>query len=69
VRTAANIAWHGRQAPQRGLPRAAVVVTALLMLSSLVDYPLRTPLLASLFAACCVEMALAGRGRTGRINR
>jgi O-antigen ligase len=63
VRMAVRIAWRGRRTPQRGLPRAAVVVTALLMLSSLVDYPLRTPLLASLFAVCCVEMALGARGK------
>lgn len=48
---------------QRGLPLAASVVTLLLMISSLVDYPLHTPLLAALFAFCCVEMArAAGRG-------
>jgi O-antigen ligase len=62
VKTAARITRLGRRTPRRGLPRAAVAVTALLMLSSLVDYPLRTPLLASLFAACCVEMALGARG-------
>ena len=60
-RTAVQLAWHRRQAPQRGLPRAALVVTALLMTSSLVDYPLRTPLLASLFAFAGVEMALGVR--------
>lgn len=63
VRSAARIARRDRRAPQRGLPRAAVIVTALLMISSLVDYPLRTPMLASLFAVCCVEMALGARGR------
>jgi O-antigen ligase len=63
VRTATRIVRHRSSAPQRGLPRAAVVITALLMLSSLVDYPLRTPLLAALFAFGCVEMALGIRGR------
>jgi hypothetical protein len=60
-RTAARLVFPGKQAARRGLPRAALVVTALLMLSSLFDYPLRTPLLAALFAACCVEMALGAR--------
>jgi len=62
LRTATRLAWHRRGSPQRGLSRAAIVVTALLMLSSVVDYPLRTPLLASLFAFCCVEMALGVHG-------
>jgi hypothetical protein len=31
------------------------------MLSSLVDYPLRTPLLSSLFAIACVELARSKR--------
>ena len=66
ARTAVGIVRHRSHAPQRGLPRAAVVVTTLLMLSSLVDYPLRTPLLASLFALGCVEMALSARGRRAR---
>ena len=35
----------------------------LLLLASLVDYPLRTPLLASLFAFCCVELARSCAGR------
>jgi hypothetical protein len=61
-----GIVRHRSHAPQRELPRAAVVVTTLLMLSSLVDYPLRTPLLASLFALGCVEMALSARGRRAR---
>jgi O-antigen ligase len=43
--------------PGRGLDRASIAVTALLMLSSLVDYPLRTPLLSALFVFCCVAMA------------
>ena len=59
VRTAAAIVRRKGSASGRGLARAAVAVTALLMLSSAVDYPLRTPLLAALFAVCCVEMALA----------
>jgi O-antigen ligase len=64
ARSAAAIVRGDGEASRRSLPRAAVVVTAVLMASSLVDYPLRTPLLAALFAFCCAEMALsAGRGR------
>jgi hypothetical protein len=68
TRTAARIVSQGRHAAQRGLPRAAVCVTAMLMLSSLVDYPLRTPLLASLFAFCCVSMALRENGDGGGLT-
>jgi len=39
------------------LERGALIVMLLLMLSSLVDYPLRTSLLAALFAFCAVELA------------
>jgi len=62
LRTAGVVALRGGGANQ-GLARAAVAVTALLMLSSLVDYPLRTPLLASLFTFSCVAMAIAARPR------
>jgi hypothetical protein len=41
---------------RRTMGIAAVVVTAILMMSSLVDYPLRTPLLGAVFAIACVEM-------------
>jgi len=71
-RTVVRLVFSGKRSPRRGLPRAAVVVTALLMLSSLFDYPLRTPLLAALFAACCVEMALGVRRKedvtSGRLH-
>ena len=59
----ARTAWRLGRSRQRGLPRAAIVVTALLMVSSLVDYPLRTPLLAALFVVCCAVMATAVRRR------
>jgi hypothetical protein len=58
ARDAFRSATPGRHSAQ---PRAAVVVTLILMTSSMVDYPLRTPLLAALFALCCVELADAGR--------
>jgi hypothetical protein len=42
---------------------AAATVTLILMISSLVDYPLRTPLLGALFAVACVELIAAARDR------
>jgi hypothetical protein len=57
---------------RRTLGIAATFVTGMLMASSLVDYPLRTPLLSAVFAVACVLMADAGErtadrtgGRTG----
>jgi hypothetical protein len=47
----------------RALGIAWVTATAILMASSLVDYPLRTPLLSALFAIACVEMARSARRR------
>jgi len=41
---------------RRPIANAAVLVSALLMAQSLVDYPLRTPLLAAMFALACFEM-------------
>lgn len=51
-------------APRRALGMAMAAVTLILMLSSLVDYPLRTPLLSSLFALACVEL-FRSKGRAG----
>ena len=51
-------------APRRALGMAMTAVTLSLMLSSLVDYPLRTPLLSSLFALACVEL-VRSKGRVG----
>ena len=48
---------------RRPLALAAVTVSALLMAESLIDYPLRTPLLAALFGLACVEMARAAAYR------
>lgn len=66
--------WWGRSATRivrgvggvrrRGLGLAAATVTAQLMLSSLVDYPLRTPLLGALFLVMCVEMMRAAAVET-----
>ena len=38
-----------------------ITATAILMASSLVDYPLRTPLLSAVFAVACVEIAARKR--------
>ena len=47
---------------RRALGLAMAAATLILMLSSLVDYPLRTPLLGGLFAVACVEL-IRGRRR------
>jgi hypothetical protein len=46
---------------RRALGMAMAAVTLILMLSSLVDYPLRTPLLSGLFAIACVELVRSKR--------
>jgi hypothetical protein len=51
------VRWGAQQSRRRALAIAALTATAVLMLSSLVDYPLRTPLCATLFAIACAEMA------------
>lgn len=43
-------------ASRRALGIAMTATTLILMLSSLVDYPLRTPLLSGLFAIACIEL-------------
>jgi O-antigen ligase len=62
--------WWGRQAwrvllgwtppRHRAMRAASLTVSVVLMGSSLVDYPLRTPLLGALFAFACVNIARAG---------
>jgi O-antigen ligase len=47
--------------PRRALAMAMAAATLIMMLSSLVDYPLRTPLLSALFALACVELVRARR--------
>lgn len=44
-------------ASRRALGIAMAATTLILMLSSLVDYPLRTPILSGLFAIGCIELA------------
>jgi O-antigen ligase len=46
---------------RRALAIAMAATTLILMLSSLVDYPLRTPLLSGLFAVACVELVRTKR--------
>jgi O-antigen ligase len=65
ARSAAAILANGKESPRRGLPTAALVVTFLLMASSLVEYPLRSPLIAALFTFCCAVIAMAA-GRDER---
>jgi O-antigen ligase len=50
-----------RAASRRAMGMAMATTTLILMLSSLVDYPLRTPLLSSLFAIACVELIKSRR--------
>ena len=47
--------------PRRAMGIAMVAATLILMLSSLVDYPLRTPFLSGLFAIACVELVRSKR--------
>lgn len=46
---------------RRALVMAMATATLIMMLSSLVDYPLRTPLLSAVFALACVELVRAKR--------
>ena len=60
------VRWPARASRRRALAIAALTATAVLMASSLVDYPLRTPLAAMVFAFACVEMARgAAAAQTG----
>ena len=49
--------------------RAAVIVTATILIHSLVDYPLRTAAIGSIFALCCVLMAGWVNGDQLLLNR
>jgi O-antigen ligase len=51
-------------AARRAMAMAAVSVTLLVMLSSLVDYPLRTPLLSAVFVMFCVELVRSSHKRS-----
>jgi hypothetical protein len=66
VRTAMRVVRADIPFKRRAMATAAVVITAILMASSLVDYPLRTPLLGAIFAVACAEMMLTAAAGTRR---
>ena len=59
--TATRVLVRASTAQSRALSIGWVTATMILMLSSLVDYPLRTPLLSALFVVACLEMGRASR--------
>jgi hypothetical protein len=63
LRTAARAVRPQQSAERRAMGIAATSVTLILILSSLVDYPLRTPLLSGVFALFCVELVRSKRTR------
>src|SRR5262249_55379503 len=70
VRTPGSALFVAEIPGRRAMGVAGVATSIILMLSSLVDYPLRTPLLAGVFVFAWVEMMAAvpvwERGRGGR---
>lgn len=54
-------AWRSGVSTQRDLQRAASIAIGAVMLHSVVDYPLRTAAMATIFALCCGLLELAGR--------
>lgn len=54
-------AWKARPSRERDFQRAASIGVGVLLLHSIVDYPLRTATLAVLFALCCGLLELAKR--------
>jgi O-antigen ligase len=54
-------AWTGGAGTQRDLQRASTVAIAVVLLHSVVDYPLRTETLATIFAMCCAMLEFAKR--------
>ena len=59
ARTAIAVVRTRESVTRRTLGIAAIGLTMILMASSLVDYPLRTPLLGALFAIAAVMMMRA----------
>ncbi len=58
----AIVALGRRESPVRGaMGMATAAGTLILLMSSLVDYPLRTPFLGGLFAIFCVELVRSSR--------
>ena len=62
-------AWRGGALPERNLQRAASIAIFLLLAHSVVDYPMRTEILAVWFALCCGVLEFAGRQGTDRSHR
>jgi O-antigen ligase len=61
---AATLATRPRDSQvRRAMAMAAAAATLIMLLSSLVDYPLRTPLLSALFAFLCIELLRSSRRR------
>lgn len=63
LRSAALAAMPRDSRVQRAMGIAAASATLIMLLSSLVDYPLRTPALSALFALFCVELLRSRRPR------
>lgn len=55
--------WRTRTNPSAALGRLGSAVTGVLMLASIVDYPLRTPILSALFALASLWLLLAKDAR------
>jgi len=62
-------AWRTQEfGDDRAVARAGSVIVFIALLSSLVDYPLRTPLMMAIFAIACGWLADIGRGDRSRPN-
>jgi len=56
----AVMVWRNREGAEQSLGQAATVIIVLLAVHSAVDYPLRTPALAAVFALMCAILARSG---------
>lgn len=68
IRAGWRVCRTAPQSPDDVLGRAGFVAAVLVLVASLADYPLRTPLIATVFLLCCTwlraaEQAQAGTGR------
>lgn len=63
--------WIGARARDRTttIARMASIALAMMALASLTDYPLRTPVLLSVFALCCLWLIEPGRGVTDTVEQ
>lgn len=63
------VAFRAPRPSRRGdYARTASVMIAMILLSSLVDYPLRTPLMSAIFAIACGWLAQPSRGEEARLQ-